>query len=335
MIVRSRFTPAPWLRGPHRQTLFAAKLRPSPPISVERERLELPDGDFLDLAWLPAPHAGDDAPLVVVLHGLTGSIESKYARGLLRRVQARGWRGVLMHFRGAGEQPNRLARGYHSGDTGDFGFVLDLLRKRYPAAAMAAVGYSLGGNVLLKYLGERKSETPLSAATAVSVPFDLAICAESINRGLGRAYQRHLIDSMRAALERKFSDVEPPFPLPDLAGLTDFRTFDDAITAPLHGFEDVDDYYTRASSRPFLRHIEVPTLVLHSADDPFMAPEVIPRADELSRAVRLELSEHGGHVGFVAADRWLRPVFWLERRIPAFLEELLPCEEPLPEEQPA
>lgn len=323
MIVESSFRPALWLRGPHRQTLFASKVRPTPAVTVANERLELPDGDFLDLAWLPDAEQPADTPLVVVLHGLTGSIDSKYARGLLKQVAARGWRGLLMHFRGASAEPNRLPRSYHSGDTGDFRVLLRQLRERFPDAPLAAVGYSLGGNVLLKYLGEEGERSPLTTGAAVSVPFDLAICAQAINQGLARAYQRHLIGNMRADIERKFEDREPPFPLPDLDPLRTFPAFDDAVTAPLHGFTDAADYYTRASSGPFLKNIQTPALVLHSTDDPFMAPEMVPDADMLSESVRLELSHRGGHVGFVAADRWSRPVYWLEQRIPEWLEATL------------
>lgn len=324
MIAASDFRPHPLLRNPHAQTVFASVARRPPRLSVERERLELDDGDFLDLAWLPEPAgATGETPLVTVLHGLTGSIESKYARGLLRTVRNLGWRGLFLHFRGASEEPNRLPRGYHSGETGDFATVLSRLRRRYPDAPLAAVGYSLGGNVLLKYLGETGERAPLAAACAVSVPFDLSLCANAMNRGLSRAYRRHLLTKMRRIAERKFALIEPPFELPDFSRLTDFRSFDDAFVAPLHGFDGADDYYARASSGPFLEHIRVPTLVLHARDDPFMEPAVLPAEEDLADSVRLEVSAHGGHVGFVAADRFGRPVYWLERRIPAFLRERL------------
>lgn len=329
MIVASDFKPHPLLRGPHAQTVFASVVRRPPPLPVTRERLELDDGDFLDLAWLPEPeNARADTPLVMVLHGLTGSIDSKYARGLLRQVRALGWRGLLMHFRGAGGEPNRLPRGYHSGETGDFTTVLARLRQRYPGAPLAAVGYSLGGNVLLKYLGEQGAGALLTTACAVSVPFDLARCARAMDRGLSRAYQRHLLGNMRRAAERKFALIKPPFELPDLDRLGSFYVFDDAITAPLHGFAGVDDYYARASSGPFLKDVRVPVLILHARDDPFMDPAVMPAETDLADSIRLELSEHGGHVGFVAADRCGRPVYWLERRIPAFLRERLLSETP-------
>jgi len=323
MIVDSDFVAAPYLRNAHLQTLFAAKARRMPPLTAVNERLELPDGDFLDLAWLPDADQPADTPVVIVLHGLTGSIESKYARGLLREIEAIGWRGVLMHFRGASGEPNRLLRSYHSGETGDLRYLADVLRSRYSSAPIGAVGYSLGGNVLLKYLGEEGASAALDTGVAVSVPFDLEVCARAINRGLSRAYQAHLITGMREAYLRKFRMVTPPFDVPDFRELTDFFSFDDALTAPVHGFEGALDYYRRCSSKRFVGAIERPTLILHAQDDPFMAPEVVPAPQALSASVRLELSERGGHVGFVAAGRLGEPVYWLERRIPRWLREQL------------
>jgi predicted alpha/beta-fold hydrolase len=322
MIIESEFRPAPWLKNPHLQTIFAASLRPSPRLSVRRERIDLPDGDFLDLDWVDGGVPAG-SPIVLVLHGLTGSIKSKYARGLMRQAHARGWRAVLMHFRGASGEPNRLPRGYHSGETSDVDYVARLLRQREPQAPLAAVGYSLGGNVLLKWLGEQGAAVPVRTAVAVSVPFDLRLCAASIREGFSRIYQDRLLRLMRASVHLKFQRIEPPIPLPDLRRLRDFFEYDAAVTAPLHGFAGVDDYYDSCSSRHYLKGVRVPTLVLHAKDDPFMSPDVVPRADELSGQVTIELSAHGGHVGFVAAGARSQPLFWLEERIPAHLAQYL------------
>lgn len=302
-----------------------------PPLSVDSERMELPDGDFLDLSWLPEADLPEDAPVVVVLHGLNGSLESKYARGLLQQVAAHGSRGVLMHFRGA-SKPNRLSNSYHSGETGDLAMLLDRLRERYPHAPLAAAGYSLGGNVLLKYLGERGCDSLLSCAVAVSVPYDLKTCAYAVQNGLSRIYQAHLINGMREIVEAKVRDRIIDRPLPDLSTLRDFPSFDNAITAPLNGFADAHDYYAQASSRAYLGNIRTPTLIVHARDDPFMSPTIIPTAGELSDAIRFELSEHGGHVGFVAAGRYGGPVYWLERRIPGYFRGRLPGFEPVAED---
>ncbi len=314
MPVREADFRAPWwLRGGHAQTLWSTMTRRKPALQTRRERLELPDGDFLDLDWL----GGGQGPLVVVLHGLEGSIESPYARGLLRAIQARGWRGVLMHFRGCSGEANRLDRAYHSGETGDVAQVIEILARRHPGAPLAAVGYSLGGNVLLKWLGERGGDSPLACGVAVSVPFSLSACADQLDKGPSRLYQAHFLRDLKASRLRKRPGEALPEPLRTI------RAWDERVTAPLHGFEGAEDYYTRSSSAQFLRHIRRPTLVLHARDDPFMTPAVIPDPDALSESVEMEISQGGGHVGFVHGQHPLRPRYWLEERIPAFLDRHL------------
>jgi len=230
-----------------------------------------------------------------------------------------------MHFRGCSGEPNRLRRSYHSGETGDITHVVGELRRRYPATPLAGLGYSLGGNVLLKWLGETGPDNPLTTAVAVSVPLRLERAADRLEHGASRLYKANLLHSLRGSIRRKFANGEltPPLALHELRRLHSFRAFDDAVTAPLHGFADASDYYTRASSRPFLRHIRVPTLILQAADDPFLTPDALPGERELSPAVTLELATSGGHVGFVAG-RWpWRPHYWLEQRIPNHLEPRL------------
>ena len=318
MIHPSAFCPAWWLSSPHAQTLWPVLCRRRPRPPLRRERLELPDGDFLDLDWT----IGERGPLALVLHGLEGSSESHYALGLLAALVRQGRRGVVMHFRGCGGQPNRLARGYCAADTADIAYLVDWLREQEPTAPLTAIGYSLGGNALLKWLGETGADARLHAAVAVSVPFLLDHTARRLRTGWSRLYQHHLLRALKRSYRNKFLQrSDAPVPLKDLRDLRDFYAFDDRITAPLHGYADVHDYYARASCRPYLRRIRIPTLILHALDDPFMRPETAPTADELSPSVRLELSPHGGHVGFVAG-RWpWRAEYWLERRIPEFLAE--------------
>ncbi len=319
-IITSRFKPAWWLPGSHAQTLFPFIARRRLEITTHRERLTLPDGDFLDLDWaLDAPL---DAPLVLVLHGLEGSLRSHYAAGLLRCLNQAGLRAVLMYFRGCSGEPNRLPRGYHSGETSDLAWVVTQLREREPETPLAAVGFSLGGNVLLKWLGEAGAQADLHAAVAVSVPFSLAIAADRLDRGLSRIYQAYLLHRLRRSLRAKQARMALPISLPALGQLDSFRRFDDAVTAPLHGFAGVDDYYARASSRAFLARIIRPTLILQAQDDPFMTPAALPHLEELAPAVRMELSIQGGHVGFITG-RFGRPEYWLEQRIPTFLFEQL------------
>lgn len=302
------YRPVSWLPDGHTQTLWAARCRRVPRPNPRFERVELPDGDFVDLA-----HVGTPGELtVLILHGLEGDWRSPYASALLAAIEARGWHGVLMHFRGCSGEPNRLARSYHSGDTGDLAFVAARLARR--SRLLCAVGYSLGGNVLLKYLGEQGRDTACAAAVAVSVPFDLAVAAATLERGFARIYQRHLVTSLQQKTRLKFARMTAPIDLSGLARWTDFRSFDDRVTAPLHGFAGVDDYYARSSCRPFLRNVAVPTRVIHAADDPFLAPAGIPDARELAAGMELELVARGGHVGFVATEPG-----WLERRIMEFI----------------
>jgi len=312
------FRPAWWLPGPHCQTLWPALMRPRRS-EVRLQRLELPDGDFLDLAW----NRGEQGPLVVIIHGLEGSVESHYIPGLLSEFTRRGWRAALVHLRGCSGEHNRLARRYHAGETGDIEFVIRTLRSAYPNEPIAAVGFSLGGNMLLKWLGETGRDTPLAAAVAVSVPFELEASVRALEQGAGRLYQWYLLRALKRSTLDKFSCRPAPF---DMAALRHVRTlfeFDDLVTAPLHGFEGARDYYRRMSCRQYLRGIAAPTLILQAADDPMVPATTIPRLEELSDATRLALSPCGGHVGFVGSRFPARPVYFLEQRIPEFLAACL------------
>ena len=313
------FTPAPWLRGGHRQTLWSSLCRPRPRPALTRQRLELPDGDFLDLDW--GPGRAEEAPLVVVLHGLEGSARSAYARALVQHVSDAGLQALVMHFRGCGGTPNRLARTYHSGETGDLDLVMRWLAHRWPGRALAAVGFSLGGNVLLKWLGERGAGAPVRAAAACCVPLRLEVCARRMEQGFSRLYLHRLLAQLKGKVRRKYRQRPAPFDRTLAMKSRGFWSFDDAVTAPLHGYAGADDYYRRASARPYLGAIRRPTLLVQSRDDPFMTPEVLPGRDELPDSVELEVHEHGGHVGFIGAagPLGLQPRPWLESRLTRFL----------------
>jgi hypothetical protein len=303
-----------WCRGPHCQTLFPHVFRRRPGLRLEHERLELPDGDFLDLAW-SGPASG---ATVVILHGLEGSLRSHYAAGLVASLARSGYRAAFLHFRNTRE-PNRLPRSYHSGDTADLAHVVAHVTTRTGRPPFAAVGYSLGGNVLLKWLGETGASAPVAAAVAVSVPFELGEAADRMERGMSRLYQWRLVTSLRQSYRRKFARIPSPLTV-DVRRLRTFREFDDKVTAPLHGFAGVDDYYRRSSSRQYLGRIRVPTLILHARDDPFMWPHTAPTAAQVSRSVHLEISDRGGHVGFVTGSWPWQPRWWLEERIMAHLD---------------
>lgn len=317
------FKPAWWLRNSHLQTLWPAvirKRRLKPSIKLQRERIELPDGDFIDLDWMQKDAEG---PLVIVLHGFEGSVNSHYAKGMLNVIHSHGWRGVFMHFRGCSGEHNRLPRSYHSGDTTDLSFVMNILHQREPHTPLAAIGYSLGGNILLKWLGETGKSNPLKAAIAVSVPFELQKAAKRIQTGFSRFYQWYFLRCLRKRLKRKFKRVPPPVNPAILKSVSSLPEFDNVFTAPLYGFRDVDDYYASASCRQYLRFIQVPTLLVHAKDDPFMTEDVIPTAEELSPFVKMEITEAGGHVGFVSGKFPWKPVYWLEERTPHFFREFL------------
>lgn len=324
MIIDSTFKPAWWLTNAHAQTLCSTVMRRVKPPIDRMERFELPDGDFVDLAWA-VNGISADAPLVVFLHGLGGGVDSTYVAGQLRAFNQRGWRAVLMHFRGASNEANRLPRAYHSGDTDDVDCLLHALAEREPHTKKALVGFSLGGNVMLKWLGEHSNQSLVQAAVAVSVPFQLNRVADRVNRGFSRVYQAHLLKRLRNVFTRKLAAHGDLLPLNarELESYRCFWTFDENITARLHGFPHVHAYYREASSRQYLIHITTPTLVIHALDDPFMTEDVLPRADELSEHVTLELSRCGGHVGFISGGVPGFPVYWLDQRIPDFLSERL------------
>lgn len=316
------FRPHPLLAHPHLQTLFPFFARPLPALAIRRERIELPDGDFVDLGW-SGGDASRDAPLAVLVHGLTGGFESKYLRGLAQSLVARGWRTAMLQLRGGGDEPNRLPQSYHQGDTADLRHVLRLLRRREQPSALALVGWSLGGNIVLKAMGEEGDAAPADFAAAASVPFRLWPCVERLRRGFSQNYQARMLTDLKLRMRKKHARVPAPAGV-DLAAAErarDFVEYDEAYTAPINGFHSADDYYRRSECAPFLAQIRRPTLIVHASDDPFMEPSIVPAAATLSPDVRLEVTARGGHVGFVASGRLGRPVYWLEQRLAAFLED--------------
>jgi uncharacterized protein len=323
MIKTSDFKPAWWLPNAHAQTIFRGlTYRPKPRVN-QLERLELPDGDFIDLAWA-TEGVKSDAPLVIFLHGLGGDINSTYVPGQFKAYQHAGFRAVFMHFRGASRSPNRLPRAYHSGETGDLNFLLNTLNAREPHTKKAVVGVSLGGNVLLKWLGEQSKQCLIHAAIAISPPFDLQKSVAHIHQGFSRIYERRLIRDLKALFKKKHEhdpDGMAPY-IKKLPELNSFWSFDERITAPLHGFTNAATYYQESSSRAFLKYIKTPTLILHASDDPFMPKDVIPSLHELSSEITLELSAKGGHVGFISGNIPGQPIYWLDERTPQFLADI-------------
>ncbi len=307
------------MRNRHAQTVWGPFTRRDAPPS-RRERVVTPDGDFVDLDWHDGPVA-PGAPLLLVLHGLEGSCHSHYVRGLLRLARTAGWGAVALNFRSCSGEPNRLPRFYHSGDTDDLDLVVRLLIERDPLVRIGAVGVSLGGNVLLKWLGEHGDAAPmqLAAAVGISTPYDLERCTRVLDRGIAKL--TYTASFMRSFKE-KVRDKARAFPeFVDVAAVMRARTFaayDRAVTAPLHGFADERDYWRRASCRPYLARVRRPTLLISALDDPFVPPAALPSPSELSPSIVAEFTAHGGHVGFWDGPPW-RPRAWAEHRAAEFL----------------
>ena len=315
----SEFKPAWWLPTPHLQTIWPALFRKKMPLSLTRERVELDDGDFIDLAW----HDKAYKPLVLILHGLEGSIASHYSTPLMSALDKAGFASVFMHFRNCSHEPNRLPRSYHSGDTGDIEAIVRHIKEHHNRSVFAAIGFSLGGNALLKWLGETGNSNPLTCASAISVPFILSDSAEKLDFGFSRLYQYHLLRLLRKSYKNKFSSLPSPLAV-KVEKLRTFREFDNEITAPLHGFRDVDHYYGESSCRQYLKNISIPTCLIHSQDDPFMFPESAPGKAELSEQIVFNLAANGGHVGFVSGSSPFNTRYWYEEVVCEFLQSQYP-----------
>ncbi|GAC1647536.1 MAG: alpha/beta fold hydrolase [Gemmatimonadaceae bacterium] len=319
------FSAAWWLPGAHAQTLWGRVARRGLNVDTRRERWETLDGDFVDVHRLSAPTG---APRLVLFHGLEGTVNSHYVRGMLAEARRRGWGAELLVFRSCGSDANRTLRFYHSGETGDAAFVVARVAADHPTSPLLLVGVSLGGNVLLKWLGECGNEPPAAvrAAAVVSVPYDLARGARYLERGFARLYQEWFLRSLR----RKALDKLARFPgyasAETIRRARTLHDFDDTVTAPVHGFRDADEYYARSSALGFLSGIRVPTLLLSAADDPFLPREVlveVQRAADGNPALTLEVTSEGGHVGFVGGRVPWRAVYYAERRVGDFLAATL------------
>ena len=311
-----------WLPGGHAQTIWPYRL-PRSSVRLRRERVETPDGDFWDFDWLDAG-TDENSPLAVLFHGLEGGSDSHYARALLHALANAGWNGVVPHFRGCSGEPNRLPRAYHSGDHAEIAAMLGAIRRTFPhPRPLYAVGVSLGGSALLNWLGRTGTDAApiVDAAAAISAPLDLLAAGSAISQGLNRIYTVHFLSTLKP----KSLAMAVRFPaLLDASRIRTVRTmrdFDDVVTAPLHGFAGAHDYWTRASSKPWLRTIAVPTLVLNARNDPFIPAQSLPTLHDVGSAVTLEQPRHGGHAGF-ATGRFPGHVDWLPGRLLHYFSSL-------------
>lgn len=346
-----------WLPGGHLQTLYSALATPRPRVSYRRERWETPDGDFVDLDWLqqdsgitsasvsaPAAvipaHAGTrhqswrtpastgatsganvglPAPLVVLFHGLEGGSRSHYALALMAALHECRARGVVVHFRGCSGEPNRLPRAYHSGDAPEIDWILRRLRTQNSGMPIYAVGVSLGGNALLKWLGESGAAATrvIDAAAAISAPLDLMVSGDALGGGFNLIYTNNFLRTLKVKSLAKLQRFPGLYDANAVRASGTLRAFDNVVTAPLHGYRDTDDYWTRASAKPLLKNIAAPTLLINARNDPFLPARALPSAQEISAAVTLELPQEGGHVGFTGGA-FPGNFDWLPRRILCF-----------------
>ncbi|HEY5021003.1 MAG TPA: hydrolase [Gemmatimonadaceae bacterium] len=326
------YSPAWWIPGGHLQTLWGKLFRRQTPALTVLERWDTPDGDFLELHRLTARR---DAPRLLLLHGLEGTVRSHYAQALLNEAARRGWGADLLIFRSCGSELNLTRRFYHSGETGDVAFILDRILDEFPASQLALVGVSLGGNVLLKFLGERGEDLPpqLKAAAAISVPFDLARSSMRVNRGFSKFYQRFFLNSLRKKAQekaRRFPDLASQ---DGIAALRTLEDFDNLITGPLHGFRDAQDYYARSSSLPYLKNIRLKTLLFSAVDDPLLPAEVLDEVREVARynpALEVDFVDKGGHAGFITGSVPWRPFYYAEYRVGEFFAEQFDLSPALP-----
>lgn len=320
-----RYRPAWWLPGPHAQTIWGRFARRAPRLFMSSECLATPDGDNLEVHSVPADSR---APRLLLLHGLEGSVRSHYVSGILSQAQARGWGGSLVVFRGCGSAANVARRFYHSGETSDLGFAFSTLSARWPDSRWLLVGVSVGGNVLLKWLGERGEaiDSRIRAAAAISVPFDLEAGARKISRGFWRVYDRSFVRSLRRKAFAKLSRYPDLYDRRRLEHARTILDFDDVVTGPVHGFAGAVDYYEKSSALRYLSTIRVRTLLLSAVDDPFLPAEVLSRVQQVAAqnpALTVEFHRAGGHVGFVAGGRPWRPFYYAEWRVARFFDAVM------------
>jgi predicted alpha/beta-fold hydrolase len=346
-----------WLPTAHAQTIVPALFAHRPVVKYRRERWATPDGDFIDLDWLsydvdaeadparsearkatsspfdettplrdnantgsktPAP-LPSNVPLFVLFHGLEGSSDSHYARILMAEAKARGWHGVVPHFRSCSGSMNLLPRFYHLADSAEVDWVLRRLKAQHPGPVIAA-GVSLGGNVLLRWLCEQEQDAAniLDAAAAISAPLDVHAGGYAISQGFGMVYTLSFLKTLKRKALAKLDQYPGLFDRDAMLAARTMHAFDNAVTAPLHGFRDTDDYWTRATTRPYLPRIAIPTLLLNARNDPFLPGRVLPSEAEVSAAVTLDQPAHGGHVGFMTGPFPGR-IDWLSQRVFGYL----------------
>ncbi|WP_455222036.1 hydrolase [Kaarinaea lacus] len=323
MIIHSPFQPSWWLRNRHVQTILPFLLKTNNNIPYKKQKLELPDGDFVDVFWCDTEKKPQHEvqPLVIVLHGMGGCFQSHYIPGMVKALLSRGYRVAFLHARGCSGEPNRLPVTFHAADTSELQQLVLTAKEENPDQPVAALGFSLGGSIILKWLAENNGNNLLAAAVTMSIPFDLSETADKINTGFSRVYQQYLLRQLKTLAIRKTALHPAPLSTQEIQRIKTLRDYDNRMTAKINGFETVDNYYRIASCKQYLKNIRTPTLIIHAIDDPFVPVDSIPTENELATQVILELSQRGGHVGFI--HHHAHQARYCETRAPAFLADFL------------
>lgn len=312
-----------WLPGGNAQTIYPYLFKPKKLINYRRERWELNDGDFIDIDWMDGK---TNAPLVIFFHGLEGDSNSHYVLSMMAALQTEGWRGAIIHFRGCSGEPNRLQRAYHAGDSTEINWMLQRIHQQNALSesnqTIFTVGVSLGGNALLKWLGEQgdNAHQLVTAAATISVPLDLVAAGAALDMGFNKLYTHHFLSSLKQKALQKLERFPGLFDKKAITRCNSIYQFDNLVTAPLHGFRNTDEYWQKSSSKPWLKHIQVPTLVINARNDPFMPASALPSQNEVSPAVTLEFPDEGGHAGFIH-EAFPGKLTWLPERILGFFIE--------------
>ncbi len=314
------YTAPPWLPGGNAQTLYPYFNKPAQLFTYRRERWELDDGDFIDVDWADG---STDAPLVIFFHGLEGGSSSHYILSIINDLRNYNWRCAVIHFRGCSGAPNRLSRAYHAGDSIEIDWMLQRITNQAQTIntiqPVYVIGVSLGGNALLKWLGEKgeHAKAVVAGVATVSVPLDLAAAGSALDTGFNQVYTRHFLDTLKDKAFDKLAQFPGLFDAKALKNCSSIYDFDNLVTAPLHGFKNTDEYWRLSSSKQWLEHIKVPTLVINAHNDPFMPASALPSRHEVSSAVTLEFPPEGGHAGFMQGP-FPGKLSWLPKKILSF-----------------
>ena len=317
-----KYTAPSWLPGGNAQTIYPYLFKPKKLISYRRERWELVDGDFIDIDWMDG---ADNKPLVIFFHGLEGDSYSHYVLSMMSALKKWGWHGAVIHFRGCSGEPNRLQRAYHAGDSEEINWMLHRIHQQGKLSdnyqPIYTVGVSLGGNALLKWLGEQgdNAHQIVTAAATISVPLDLTAAGAALDSGFNKCYTRHFLGTLKQKALQKLDRFPGLFDKSAIINCKTIYQFDNLVTAPLHGFRNTDEYWQKSSSKPWLKHIQVPTLVINARNDPFMPATALPNQDEVSPTVTLDFPTEGGHAGFIQ-ESFPGKLTWLPDRILSFFK---------------